>query len=391
MREMTQDRRHQLVNVLDSNLRQLELTETQQKQLESAYGHVTDWLADSPHPVLAGASLYPQGSVRLRTTVKPLARDEFDVDLVCYLPHASHHVWDANGVYQLVGDRLKGKETFRRMLKAHNRCWRLEYAESSKFHMDITPAIPNPRCQQRGILVPDREHRAFKPSNPVRFADIFDGISQLAPTFLELRDVTFAEAMARAAIEPLPDHMQEKDLLRRIVQVAKRHRDIYFQEASGKPPISVIITTLAMRAYGDMTRRAFETPWDFVIEVARAMPAYIETRPGLGHVVPNPSAPDENFADKWARDPAYAVSFYRWHAQFVADLEAYAGAEGLDQLSPILRERLIGVETDLWRNRLMSNVNGLRKSRGLYRAGGGLGLNALSGVAVPKNTFFGDR
>lgn len=48
----------------------------------------------------------------------------------------------------------------------------------------------------------------------------------------------------RADIEPFPRQTGFHGLLRRAVQIAKRHRDIYFEQHDpGFCPISVIITT----------------------------------------------------------------------------------------------------------------------------------------------------
>lgn len=388
--DLTLNRRLQLINTLDGNVKHLELSPTQQKQIETAYGHVAEWLSDSHHPLLSNAAIYPQGSVRLRTTVKPLANDEFDVDVVCFLAAANDAQWNAAAIYHLVGSRLKEHGTYKRMLSPKNRCWRLEYADDTKFHLDITPAIPNPHCQEDGILVPDKEIKHFKASNPIRFSDIFDNISKLSPEFSGLKQLSFAEALKQASIEPLPDPLMPKDLLRRIIQVAKRNRDIFFQSYPGKPPISIIITTLAMQSYAALTRQVFDNPWEFAMAVVRDMPRYIERTGPSNYVVKNPSAQEENFADKWSRDSTYATSFYTWHSQFLQDLEYFAAAEGLDRVYIPLRERLIGPEADIWRSRIMNNVSELRNTGALYRSAQ-TGLSSVGGVRVQKNTFFGGQ
>ncbi len=389
MNDFAANKSLQLINVLDGNLRQVELTATQQQQLETAYNSVAKWLADSDHPLLRNVKIYPQGSVRLRTTVRPLGREEFDVDLVCFLPDANQYLHSADYIYQLVGNRLKEHGVYRRMLEPKNRCWRLDYADGSRFHMDITPAMPNVLCSRGGILVPDRDRQQLKPSNPIGYADIFDGISQLVPEFRTVEVARFAEAVAKASIEPLPDPMQPKDFLRRIVQLAKRHRDLHFQEHEGHPPISVILTTLAMEAYAALTKGVFDDPWQFVRAVIEDMPLYVRET-GHGYEVPNPSTEGENFAEKWNEKPQRALDFSMWHQQFVADIDMLMAAQGFDQTARILNEKLIGPESASWQKAMIGEVSAVRSSGGLYRNPGVGGISAVVATPIPKNTFFGD-
>ena len=62
----------------------LQITAIQRDLAESRYKSVTEWLA-ADESTFWGKDLdiFPQGSLRMGTTVKPLARQEFDLDLVC--------------------------------------------------------------------------------------------------------------------------------------------------------------------------------------------------------------------------------------------------------------------------------------------------------------------
>jgi hypothetical protein len=52
----------------------LDLTETQKKDAKERYEAVAKVLAESGNPLLKYAKIYPQGSFRLGTSVKPLGR-----------------------------------------------------------------------------------------------------------------------------------------------------------------------------------------------------------------------------------------------------------------------------------------------------------------------------
>lgn len=51
------------------------------------------------------------------------------------------------------------------------------------------------------------------------------------------------------AIVPIEKYNKDKTVLQRIVQILKRHRDMMFRYDTDDKPISIIITTLAARAY----------------------------------------------------------------------------------------------------------------------------------------------
>ncbi|WP_227649695.1 cyclic GMP-AMP synthase DncV-like nucleotidyltransferase [Klebsiella pneumoniae] len=74
---------------LDCIVGSLDLSETQYSLIKRAYESVGAYLAGGDDPILVGAEIYSQGSVRLNTTVKPKGSEQYDVDLLCYLPNAS--------------------------------------------------------------------------------------------------------------------------------------------------------------------------------------------------------------------------------------------------------------------------------------------------------------
>src|SRR4030081_1264495 len=206
--------RFQLAEILEAMCQALELTASQAEEAEQRYNIVGRWLGDDP--VLQGAWIYVHGSVALGTTVKPLARAEYDVDLVCHVPHGSPAVSPAL-LKKIVGDRLKDHGTYVRLLEEMRRCWRLNYA--GEFHMDITPSIPNPACALGGELVPDKELRQWKPTNPVGYRKLFERRGLLQPVFHLLKAEGYRGAARDAAIDPYPAQMRIKGLLRRAVQL----------------------------------------------------------------------------------------------------------------------------------------------------------------------------
>lgn len=71
-------------------------------------------------------------------------------------------------------------------------------------------------------------------------------------------------------------------------------------------PISIIITTLAGRAYNGET-----CLFDGLCNIIDNMELYIHLEGGT-YVVNNPVNPKENFADKWAECPKKKEKFFAW-------------------------------------------------------------------------------
>lgn len=370
----------------------LELTENQYETAEKRYGAVGDWLATSDNALLRSAQIYPQGSISLRTPVKPINGNEYDVDLVCYVPSLSVDT-PPKALKKLIGDRLRFNGKFEGILEEKPRCWRINYA--NEFHLDITPSIKNPDCSQGGELVPDKLRDVWKASNPKGYKELFSQRAKLQPRFnlLKAENRQFS-----ASVEPFPDQEpQFKGLLRRCVQIYKRHRDEHFRdEFSEIAPISIILTTLASKSYVYcVTNNIYDTEFDVLVDVARYMHLFIDKtdRPGgVQYSVMNETTLGENFAEKWNKDPRLSNAFFRWQQKAVVDLESLPAVTGLDNLRKSMNscfgESAVATTFDIETKAIT-----VARERGLLSVAPAIGLTIqrppLNSVRVPHNTFFG--
>ena len=382
-----------IVGLLDKLCQQLDISETQYLSARDRYEAVGTWLANSPLQALNDVKIYPQGSIALGTAIKPIENNEFDVDIVCYLPNLAA-TSNAHQVKALIGSRLKEHGTYSEMLEEKKRCWRINYA--NEFHLDITPSISNPHCYRGGELVPDKTLAQWKPTNPKGYISKFEEYSSLNPNFY-LVEKSFAEA--RADIALLPEQSMTKPVLKRIVQLLKRHRDHMFisSEQAELAPISVIITTLAGWAYAKcVTQRVHTDAFDFIVDVIREMPNFIKTEVRSGQryfIIENETTTGENFADKWNNDPRLAQSFYEWHKDALTSIESLLAVEGVDRFAESLSNKF-GAKKEMVRETLAAisqPINEARASGSLVIAPafGLTSASLLGSVAVPKNTFFG--
>ena len=83
---LTESFHTQLDDLLERICLKLQLSPTQHKLAEDRYMAIANWLEVEGSPLQALLPIiYPQGSLRIGTTVKPWARQEYDLDFVCEL------------------------------------------------------------------------------------------------------------------------------------------------------------------------------------------------------------------------------------------------------------------------------------------------------------------
>lgn len=295
------------------------------QRIESHYNAISEILTDPGDPELADGHVFPQGSFLTRTVVRALGKGEIDVDAILLLPETS---LAPRELLESLHAELETRARTQGSVERRNRCVTVHYAdETLPAHLDVTPAIAsdgNDDGDGWGPLeVPDYKQADWHPTNPRDFADWFNDISR-TPIFLDQDTASFAEARARADAEQLPSHeaINAFDPLRATVKLMKRHRDA-FRERHGEDapvPISVVITTLAAKAYQEVAALSQQRPLtalQAMREIITRMPNQFDQdgRTGQSWMLCNPRRPAENFAEKWNRDPAYADMFAKWHRE----------------------------------------------------------------------------
>jgi hypothetical protein len=387
-----QARQTQIVEVLEMVCEFLELSPIQLTLAKQRYEGVGACLAGSEELVLRRIAIYLQGSTALRTTVKPIGVNEHDVDLVAHVPDLDVQVSPA-ALKKAIGDCLRGNGNYASLLEEMPRCWRLNYA--NEFHMDITPSIPNPDCRFGGELVPDKTLKEWKASNPKGYKLVFERRAKLAP-IIRLRK-HIAEDSARANVEPYPQPGGFKGILRRTVQIAKRHRDMFFIDDPDVAPLSVIITTLASRSYEwCVTNHEYDHELDLLFDVIRHIPDSIDMHRVAGRdrwFIWNETTEGENFAEKWNRRPERAEAFFTWHARFCSDLVQLEAVRGLDRLGDSLKSLFGSRPANAAIDTITERVSTARRAGNLHVTPTiGLSVSAVpASSSVRANTFYGSN
>lgn len=383
------ERKRYLAGILEIACQELELPPSRWTTAQTAYGSVGTWLNDCPTLKQWEPLILPQGSAALGTTVRPLNSENFDIDLVCHLRRAS----DASchlTVKRIVGQRLREYEKRGPKCSEYKRCWRLDYADGSQMHLDITPAVNHTTSRFRNLAVPDRELKCWQESNPPGYAALFTEIAAKQP-ILTSQFVEFSVKASKAEIRPLPDQTPIKGYLRRTVQLLKRHRSVAFEKRPDLAPISIILTTLAMRAYAKIITegRSYDNEFDIVCDIVRLLPGSIMRCQSGEWLVKNDTTEDENFAEKWNQPGSrLAEAFFNWHRAAVADFEALADAADRPASTRIF-DRILGSRLGFTvRSKEESLVKEARQRQAIAVNRNGT-LTTAAGIMIPANTFFG--
>jgi hypothetical protein len=388
-------RKNGTVAILERLCAVIEPTDTQKATARNRYEAVGYWLADAPQHLFSEVRISPHGSFALGTAIKPLSGREYDVDLLCRFTAFAARLGPAD-LKRLLSARIRENREYGSILHEMPRCWRLDYA--GEFHMDITPSIPNPACSNGGELVPDKKLRAWKSTNPRGYLKLFEKWAALVPTMRLLKSFTAMDS--RGTVDPFPEHAGFKGILRRIVQLLKRHRDIYFENADESlRPISVILTTLAAQAYEFCVGKyVFGSEFDVVIAVVRTMPYFIEPYTLYGKPqwrIVNETTEGENFAEKWNLHPERTAAFNEWHDHIVADVERLVELEGNDRVAKSMAQAFGSRPVNQVVTAMAEEVGAARRERALAVApkiGIVIGATAAQRpTPVRSNTFYGGK
>jgi hypothetical protein len=338
---MTVTAQEQLNEILEELAKSLDIPDELHEEAVRKYEELGHWLEERDSAIgRREPKIYSQGSFQLGTVIKPLSDlDEYDIDLV----YERDIRKGSTSQLQLKAEAGVHLESFVDFLTASHRdapqlepgrrCWTLNYPD--QFHMDVLPAIPNDeqraaglRRSETSIEITDHSVRNWHTSNPAGYADWFRNQmlvelrhvkERYARNAFFAKSIVVNEAMVKNAAEMVPDY-KVKTPLQQAIQILKRHRDIHFKGDDGNRPASIIITTLAAKAYQN-NASLLET----LILLVRDMPKHIESREIGGvavSVVMNPVNDLENFADRWQdeKHPERELRFRGWLEKVRSDI-----------------------------------------------------------------------
>lgn len=335
---------------LETVIKQLDITPTMYMNAVSKYRAISEFLESKD----IKADFYPQGSFRLGTVIRPIknGRDaDYDLDVICELTRKKTST-NPFATKNSVGDALKSDKTYsQRLLPEDNRCWTLQYAlvdGETGFSLDIVPSVHQDEktinnLMQQGvsqaysngaIAITERVTKSeyiWKSSNPKGYGEWFDSFNErfLAGSRVSLRTEIFNENRSLfASIEDVPSAL-ERSPLQRVIQILKRHRDIFYINAKkwDKRPISAIISTLAAKislhanpetSIIDLVTLVSNDLSQYALLLEGKHPGYYSNFEERSYIkkenqkwrISNPVDPSDNYTDSW--DDETARLFFKW-------------------------------------------------------------------------------
>lgn len=331
----------------------LDIPDSYYEKAVERYKSLGEWLDRDECTFEENSDVYAQGSFRLGTVVRPLSEsDEYDLDLVAEFD-APKYRWTQHELKNKLAVELRAYAKSKGIvapLVEKQRCWRLEYADGVKFHMDVVPAVPDDESFKqhlRDLGVPpalagttnvitdnthpnyDRYDMDWPKGNPRGYAEWFK--ERMEVRFAERqREIMLKEA--RAKVEDVPDY-RVKTPLQRAIQFLKRHRDYWFKNDKENRPVSIILTTLAAWSYDNE-----EDLYEALVNIVRDMPEHITKRGDVSWVA-NPVNPEENFADKWEYHPEREKAFHSWMQQVQRDVHLLTQLDSFEEIAEYMEKR----------------------------------------------------
>ncbi|GET26073.1 nucleotidyltransferase [Prolixibacter sp. NT017] len=367
----------QIDDLLARAAEKLQLDRTRREKIESSYKAIQEVLENDPDFFDTKTfEIYPQGSVRIGTTVKPLSRNEFDLDIVLHIQGRVYEQTDPMRIFNELKRVLQGNGTYKDKVESKTRCVRLNYADN--YHMDILPGCQHSADDENKIVIPDRELKEWLISNPRGYAKWFlNKAETIKMTLLE---------KAYEAEEIPSDDFAAKKPLQRAVQIIKRYRDLFFEETPDYATSSIVLTTLAGQLYQNQ---------DSIFETIDGIVSQIYGQVNLSRLkrikVLNPVDSDEDFTDKWGKEPKYYSEFIRFVESLYKNWQKLKEDNGIVEESNILKG-VVGenIYSDSVKQQTLITEDYRQKGKVFSSsATGALGSKVVSDKPVKKNTFFG--
>lgn len=319
----------------------LDLTDTEDETIKGSYEAVGNFLSNSIRLKDYSPSVFPQGSFRLGTVVKPLKKGNYDIDLVCELKSSN---LTAKEVKRIVGNTFKESGRYSNLLEEGGRCWTLNYEANPPYHIDILPGVSLPNGRVKATNYVNSEYKWLY-TNPKGFAN----------WFLSLKRQTLNERF-NDSVEPVKD-FYGKSVLQRAVQLIKRHRDVYFKDNPDEGPASVIITALTGLSYNNEA-----TIEDIFKNGPIQWISHIGFKDG-GLSIKIPSLPDDDYADKWNEKGNTPIfKFLEWHRKLIFDLDELFRASNYNEFLKKAKEMFYEGSVDKVSNNNVKIMDSLKES-----------------------------
>lgn len=308
---------------INKTIEDLKLSDTLEGIIHQRYNALGNWLNRMESSIKQyGPVIYPQGSVRTGTVIKPLDGGAYDVDIVCELQMESQTISPMQ-FKEMIGKEIEmymKQYSFNEKIINARKCWTVEYCDNVSFHIDILPAIKKETKDtiSTDIMITNKDLPKYssvpgdwEESNPKGFAKwLKDKELQI---FTEIEN----SIKLTKKLESIPEH-KVLTPLRKTIMLLKRHRDIFFQfENQDFRPASVIITTLSGMFY---EKNPFKTTEETLKSIISQFSTYTKNIQNTSFYSLQSPSSQENFLDKWNTNKNFKKYFELWVNKLSEDI-----------------------------------------------------------------------
>ncbi|MGO4940633.1 SMODS domain-containing nucleotidyltransferase [Fundicoccus sp. Sow4_D5] len=347
-------------DVINEVLANIELTTTQRKRAEELYTNLCMAISEKMNYEI---DFYPQGSFATRTAVRPFKNGKdkaYDVDVICVVQDLDRSISEKE-LMDLFEEAISsaGYKNYVRW----DKCFTAIYAtvDNVEFSIDLIPAIPEshdvlkllhritefPELVNTSISIPEvseRKHRWIS-NNAKGYSEWF--YRQTLVFEKRYRDFS---AIYSSSIESLPTDLPT-NILRNVIKILKRLRDVYFYRAkSANSPKSIVITTLVAKL---ATRVNFvQTEMELLNIVVNELSELesvfkyktIDNSTNTNYFInqiitytnnewelKNPANGLDNILSSWNEDQNSAADFFKWVNDLKGIIHSLSSSEGTSQ------------------------------------------------------------
>ncbi len=341
-----QNRQHDLLQIISN----LDISPTLFKNATEKYQNLAKYLQF--HGLQA--DMYPQGSFTLGTVIRPFKKNNmgYDLDFICQIK-GNRDTINPSNLRNKIKKVLKSSDLYGGKLQIWDECFTIEYSNISGFNfsIDIVPAVDesitnklnllalshHPNLLNTAIVIPKCNNQKIYrwiTSNPKGYIQWFQEINEPFKNVIEneyRNELYHQYNELYSSIEEIPSDMIRTPL-QRVIQILKRHRDIFYsriENGNDIKPISAIINTLVANIAINVDPHI--SVFEFLNYVVNELSIYsnhmvmseisfesihpnnhIITKTNGKWKIENPANPKDNLADKWNSDNRIPKTFFKW-------------------------------------------------------------------------------
>ncbi len=335
------ERQNDILKAIES----LDITPSMYKNADEKYHALANYLSRHTDVTL---DMYPQGSFAFGTVIRPFKNDKdgsYDLDFICEVELEKGKI-TAEELREYIEKAISDGELYGGRLEIYDQCFTIQYAEEggASFSIDIVPAVhesdkeiarltektARPDLIDTAIAIPVKEKTGYswRTNNPKGFAKWFKEINDPYKAYArtEFRKSLFESTSFYDKVEDIPEGM-ERSSVQRVIQILKRHRDLYFNKFPELKPISAIINVLVTEVASSLhpSTSIFDLLEAVLNELNESSKFYDDrikgelllenraiARKNRGWYIANPANPDDNLADEWNQNDDIAKKFFKW-------------------------------------------------------------------------------